>query len=73
MIFPGYFQAIDGAGRSDLQGFDTMLQVIDRTGRRRKVKHVVNFATIERLANVLLHKLKARLIRKLGQILRSAS
>ena len=53
----------------DLQSLDTVLQVIDRAGRRGEVKHVVNLAGIERLADILLQELESRLMTRVREVL----
>ncbi len=39
-----------------------MLQVVNRAGGRSQVENIVNFAEIEGLADILLHKFEARVI-----------
>ena len=63
MVLPGQIKAVHGAGRPNLQGFDTMLQVIDRTSRRGEVEDVIDLSGIERHADVLTQELETRRIR----------
>ena len=49
-----------------------MRGIVDGTGRGGKVKDVVETATIERLTNILLQQLEARLIPKMRNVRQSA-
>src|SRR5215469_18480884 len=72
MVLPGQIEAVHGAGRANLQSFDTMLQVIDRTSRRSEVKDVIDLAGIEWHADVLMQKLETRLIRQRREIVHAS-
>src|SRR6516164_10578635 len=68
IVLPGQIEAVHGARRPNLQGFDTMLQVIDRTSRRGKFKYVVDLAGIEWHGDVLIEELETRLTRQRREI-----
>src|SRR5215469_18624537 len=72
MVLPGQIEAVHGTGRADLQGFDTMLQVIDRTSRRSEVEDVIDLAGIEWHADVLMQELETRLIRQQREIVHAS-
>src|SRR2546421_10407664 len=54
--------------RSHLQGFNTVLQIIHRACRGRKVEDVVHRAGIVGLVDILLDELKSRVVSQLFNV-----
>src|SRR5207249_8999204 len=69
----GQAERVVRAQRADLQGGNGVAQVIDRTGRRGEVEHVVHCSVdLQRVGNVVLLEREVRVIAQVFQVGRRA-
>jgi hypothetical protein len=64
----GYVEGVEGAERSNLESGDAVVAVVHGAGRAGEVKNVVDFADIERLADIFFDKFEARLVAEVGDV-----
>ncbi len=68
VVFERDFEGVECSQRSNFQCGNAVDGVIDGAGGAGKVEDEINFADVEGLADVFFHKLKAGIIREMGEV-----
>ncbi len=61
-------ERVKGSERADFERGDAVHAVVNRAGRAGKVKDVVDFAHVERLANIFLDKFETRIVAQVLEV-----
>ncbi len=68
LIFTRQVQSIPGPHGADIQRFRTEARIISGAGGRREVEDIIDWARIERLADVLLDQVESSFVAQTGQV-----
>src|ERR1019366_2991774 len=68
LVSPGEVEAIESADRSDTQGFDAVLHVVDRACGRSEVEDAVDRSHIEPFSDVLLHETEPGFVTEMREV-----